>query len=347
MIRPVATGTGAAEHALLRILLGDPRCELDDLDWSVLLPLAERHRVALRLADRFERLGESLPPAMQAVVDQARERQAATLSFVARLAGSCESRNLGYVIPDLAQQYPDVGRGVALLVSGPPPDARNGPYLHAPASPGRGSVTRRLTSTTQWEVPTLGTLRVHHGRLGTLGEQPRLAALALERRRLASFGAVACYVPSVEDELLVHTLRFMYGRPALRLGDAAWLLGLDPDAVDWAYLTAAARTTGLQHGLSCLLDYADQIHAAVLSRPLYDARVRARLAAPGTWGTVEWRDGAWRFPSAHVTRRFLVRHMVDELLSGSLGTAGRLLFVPIVGARQRRRREADARRAVS
>ena len=70
--------------------------------------------------------------------------------------------------------------------------------------------------------------------LGTLGEQPRLAARALERRRLASFGAVACYVPSVEDELLVHTLRFMYGRPALRLGDAAWLLGLDPDAVDAA-----------------------------------------------------------------------------------------------------------------
>lgn len=348
VIRQPVADIAACEQALLRILLGDPRCELDDQDWSRLLPLAERHRVVLRLAERFDRLGEQLPPPLAQLVQQARARQSATLSFVAQLAGRCESRNVTYVIPDLAQQYPDVGRGVALLVSGPPPGASSEMYLHAPASPGRGSVSRLLTRTLQWDVPSLGTLRVHHGRLGRLGEQQHLARLALERRRRAAFGDVACYVPSTEDELLVHTLRFMYGRPALRLSDLVWLLSvIDSGTLDWQYLGTAARATGLLHGLSCLLDYADQIHVALLQRPLYDARVRGLLARPGRWGTVAWRDGAWRYPSALVTRRLLVRHMVDELLSGSLGNAGRLAFVPVMGARQRRRREADARRAVT
>jgi hypothetical protein len=340
---------GAAEHALLRVLLGDPRCELDDLDWSVVLPLAGRHKVTLRLADRFTRRGEDLPAPLRDAAGRERERQAATLAFVDRLARMCASRNVMYVIPDLAQEYPDVGRGVALLVSGPPPDVDSEMFFHAPASLGRGSVTRRLTRTTTLDVPDVAaTLRVHHGRLGRLGEQPRLARLALGRRRLATFGDVACFIPSVEDELLVHTLRFMYGRPALRLGDVAWLLAvIDGGTLDWDYVARSARDTGLLHGLSCLLDYADQIHRAVVTRPLYDARVRSLLASPGGWGTVEWRDGAWRYPSTHVTRRLLVRHMVDELLAGSLGTMSRLLLVPAMGARQRRRREAHARRAAS
>jgi hypothetical protein len=215
-------------------------------------------------------------------------------------------------------------------------------FFHASASPGRGS------GTTTTGGNGLAPLRVHHGRLGRLGEQRRLARLALERRRRAAFGAVSCFVPSLHDELLIHTLRFMYGRPALRLGDVAWLLTvLGAGAVDWAATLRTARGTGLLHGLSCLLDYADQIHQAVVRRPLLESAVRRRLAAPGGWGTVEWRDGAFAYPSAHVTRRLLLRHVVDELLAGSLGSAGRLALMPVVGARQRRRRETHARRAAA
>lgn len=324
---------GAPEQALLRVLLGDPRCEADDLDWSRLLPLAERHRLVLRLAEWFTRRGESPPLTLAEPIARARHRQEQVLTLIARCDADAAADGVTYVIPDLAQEYPDVGRGVALLMSGPPPDAGSEMFIHASASPGRGAGT---------DAPVL---RLHVGRLGRLGEQPRLAELCLERRVRTRLGEVSCWTPSAEDELLVFTLRFMYGRPALRLGDVLYVLRVVRTVkLDWAYLFGAAQSTGLRHGLSCLLDYADQIHRQLLARPLYDAQVRAQLAAPGSWGVVEWKDGAWQYPSAHVTRRLLLRHMMDELLAGSLGTMGRLAFVPVIAAANRRRRRTAARR---
>lgn len=335
---PVAV---VAEQALLRVLIGDPRCEADDLDWSRLLPLAERHRLTLRLADWFARQGEAVPQPLTADVERDRRRQAATLALVRRIDETCAARNVTYVIPDLAQEYPDVGRGVALLVSGPPPDVDSEMFIHASASPGRGAGTTAVAATAAADEPAL---RLYVGRLGRLGEQPRLAQLVLERRIRVTLGDTACWLPSPEDELLVFTLKFMYGRPSLRLGDAWWLLrAIGAAGLDWAYLISAARTTGLLHGLSCLLDYADQINQSLLARPLFDAGVRAQLATPGRWGIVEWKDGAWHYPSAHVTRRLLLRNLADELLAGSIGTMGRLAFVPVIAAANRRRRVQSAR----
>ena len=333
MLAAPRTDTPLTETALLRLLLGDPRLDPDDLDWSLVLPIAERHGVLLRLSAWFGQRGEVIPQRIGAAMDAAEQRLEAMLGQIQRIEERCARNGVAHVFLKIAQQYPDVGRDLDVLVAGRAADVDDmlldgpGPRRAAP------DFRSRLAATTSYPLPGCdASLVVHHGRLGRLGEHGRLASQLLRRKRRVRLAEVTWSAPSPEDALLIQALHRLYGRPVLKLRDAHWTLStLRRQDLDWRYLVDAARRAGMLSGLSCFLDYAEQIHRQVLGSPLVPAEQRARLAL-GTWGRVEFRGGAYRFPAASVTSRLYFREFCSDVTTGNWGAAGRLCLLPVLAA---------------
>lgn len=321
----------ATELALLRLLLGDPRLDPDELDWSVVLQVAERQGVLLRLAAWFDQRRETPPPPIAAAFARARERLDCIVDLIARLEERCARRQVSHVFLKLAQQYPDVGRDIDVLVDGNALDAAE--VLAGRASAQRTTLRGRLAGTTECPVPECAvTVVAYHGRLGRLGQHELYARQILARRRVVKHGETGWPVPSPEDALLLRALDRVYGHPALKVRDAHWTITTIRDGnLDWDYLIDAARANGLLAGLSCFLDYADQIYQQLAGKTLIPAEVRQRLTS-SAWGQVRFEGGAYRFPAARVAGRLYLREFFADLLQGRWAAAARLLLLPIVAA---------------
>jgi hypothetical protein len=322
----------ASELSLLRLLLDDPRVDPDDLDWSLILPAATRHGLLLRLAAWFDRRGECAPPQVAASIQLERDKLACVVSMVGQIDERCQERGVRHVFLKFAQQYPDLGRDVDLLVSC---DCEvTGEVLTGRAASLRRQDLRcRLAGTVSYAIPECDTsVAVHHGRVGRLGEHERFARQILERPRRVSLGSVSFDAPTREDALLLLVLDRLYGRPTLRLRDAHWAITtMRSGVLDWDYLIATARAQNLIAGLGCYLDYVDQIHRQLFGRAVLPAEVRTRLA-PGDWGQVAFESGCFRFPAARVTGRLYFAEFCTDLIQGRWEAASRLVWLPIVAA---------------
>jgi hypothetical protein len=102
-------------------------------------------------------------------------------------------------------------------------------------------------------------------------------------------------------------------------------------AFDWDYVVSAARATGLIAGVSCYLDYIEQIHQQLFGRPVLPAGLRQRLAG-GDWGRVSFESGCYRFPAARVTGRLYMTEFWADVATGNWEAASRLFFLPVVAA---------------
>ena len=336
------------EVAMLRLLLDDPRCDPDDLDWSVIQSIAEKEGLLLRLAAWFERRHELVPEPLATAIARARERQTFLLSLVARIEERCARHEIQHVFLTATTHYPDIGRDIDLLVTGRPVDV-DAVLLDWSIQPnGNRNLRSRLAATTSYPIAECdATLVVHHGRLGRLGEHGRFAWQLLRRRRRMRVAEVSWTTPSPEHQLILQALYRMYGRPALRLRDAHWAITtLRQSSFDWDDLIASARSTGVMAGLSCYLEYVEQIYRQVMGRPLLPLYVRERLAV-GAWGRVQLQDGRYRYPATRVTGGLYLREFVADVAAGTWEAAGRLCFLPVLAATaglQRIANQADGAR---
>ena len=321
------------EVAMLRLLLDDPRCDPDDLDWSVLQSIAEKEGLLMRLAAWFERRHEPVPEPLATSVARARERQTWLLSLVGRIEERCARHEIPHVFLTVTSHYPDIGRDIDLLVTGRPEDVDAVLLDWSIQPPERRNLRSRLAATTAYPIAECdASLVVHHGRLGRLGEHGRFAWQLLRRRRRIRLAEVSWTAPSCEHALILQALYRLYGRPALRLRDAHWAITtLRQGSFDWDDLMAAARSAGVMAGLSCYLEYIEQIHRQVMGKPLLPLYVRERLAA-GAWGRVQLRDGQYRFPATRVTGGLYLREFVADVAAGNWEAASRLFFLPVLAA---------------
>lgn len=233
----------APSAQLVRLVLGDPRLDADDLDWSLLLPCAARHQLELRLAAWFERVGEVAPPLAAELFARARADASATLAQTARVDDRLRQADAQYVFLDVARQIPDLGRGVGLLMSGPPPDVDMEAFVHVPAS--------------------------------TL----RFGALLLRHRRRLVRGDTGWTAPADDIALVFQALHYRHDAGGNSLGRIVWALALlragsiDPDGL-------AARMRAADAGaLTTYLTSLGRIHQQLFGTALPDERLRARLTA--------------------------------------------------------------------
>lgn len=328
-------------QVLLRLLAGDPRIDPDDLDWSAVLPLAQKHRLVMRLMDWFALRGEPAPEPFRVVAVQAEARNRALLDVMARIGERCGRLGVPHAFLKASQQYPDLGRDVELLI---PADS---PELDTVLNGKCGSSVRRragafITGTTACAIPgTGGVLQIHHGRIGRLGEHTRFAAQLMERSRPLPLGDVVCYSPSPEDALLLQVLSRFYRRPALRLRDVLWAINAIRSGLDWQQLLDTARTAGLLPGLSRYLDTVDRIHEDLLGKPLLTHEI-CQLFATAHDAAPRYANDTFAFP-AGVAAPLYFRQFLTDVASRDWGAAGRLALLPLVAAAAGYRRLAHPR----
>ena len=318
---------------VLRLLLGDCRADPKDLEWSALPVLAERQRVPLRLAECLESRNAMVSPRFTEATAQAHARAERVLVLLARVADACDQHGIPYVALKIARDFPDVGGDMDLLVSGAASGLERVLRDLLPVVPRRRSLHHHLAGTEVYPVPEYGTVvDVHHGRLGQLGEHARYAALLLSRRRRADFGAISCFIPSLEDQLVQQALSYGAGRPAVRLADAYWTIStVRGGRLDWELLLDTARATGLLPALSCHLSCVEQLQQRLLGRPLLEPEVRRRLVQH-RWGRMEFRRGSFRLTAPRARAGLFFRQLQAELKSGDWAAVGRLCLLPVVAA---------------
>lgn len=311
-------------QVLLRLLLGDSRVDPDDLDWSVLLPLACRHRLLLRLMDWFVMRGEIAPEPFMLAAAEARDRNRVLLDTIARTGERCSRFGVPHVFLKAASEFPDLGRDVDLLV---PAGTDRVVFDHLPGAPKRFRPRALLRGGMTRPIPgTDVLLDIRFGRLGMLGEHTRFPAQLLARLRAVAIGGVTCFVPSAEDTVLLQALTRLYGRPALRLSDV--LSGIDAlrGGLSWEQLLDNAREAGLMHGLSLYLDVMDHLHESLLGKPMLGPGVRERLDA--AHATAEFKGDQFAFPAVRVAVPLYLRQFVADITARDWSGAGRLALLP-------------------
>lgn len=342
--KPVTERAATAPPAqqLLRLLLGDPRIDPDDLDWSAILPIAERHRLLLRLMQWFELRGDIAPEPFRRAADAARVRNGALLELIARVGARCARLGIEHVFLKAAQQYPDMPRDVDLLIPAGESGIDEIIVDHVPAPP-RVRARAMLTGASALTMPGSGAvLNIHHGRLGRLGEHTRFPAGVIGRSVPTTLGDIVCFVPSPEDALLLQVLSRFYGRPALRLRDVLVAISLLRGPMHWSRLTASAAEAGLLPGLRRYLESVDQIHFELMNRPLLPADAR-RLVDTGEAAPAEFRDDTFAYPATRVAAPLYLRQLASDVATGDWGGATRLFLLPLLAAAAGYRRIAHHR----
>jgi hypothetical protein len=323
----------AVELSLLRLLLDDPRVDPDNLDWSLVLPAAERQGLLLRLGAWFERRHEFAPAPVGDAIGRARDRLGCVVGLIARIEARCLEREIDHVFLKIAQQFPDVGRDIDVLVSAEARDVDAALLGRESGIAEPLTFRRRISGTSTLKIPSCDiTLVVRHGRVGRLGEHELYARQLLRRQRRVCIGTASWTAPPAEDALLLMVLDRLYGRPAIPLRDVHWTIStVRAGLLDWDYLIGAARSTGLIAGLSCFLAYSEQIHRQLFAHPLLPGQVRSRLGA-GDWGQVAFDAGSFRFPAARITGRLYFDEFCADVATGNWEAATRLVFLPLVAA---------------
>jgi hypothetical protein len=289
--------------------------------------------VPVRLAACLESRHPAVAPRFARAAEQARGRAEGILALAARVADACHSHGIPHVLLKIARDFPDVGGDVDLLVSAAPSSVDRILRDLLPSVHGRRSLHEHLAATAVYPVPQFGTaVDVHHRRLGQLGEHARYAALLLSRRRRAEFGAVSCFVPSLEDQLVQQALSYGIGHPAVRLGDAYWTIStVRSGSLDWETVLRTARATGLLPALSCHLSCVEQLHRRLLGRRLLNRDILSRLVHRN-WGRMEFQCGSYRLTAARVRAGLFLRQLQAKIQSGDWAAAARLCLLPLLAA---------------
>jgi hypothetical protein len=316
--------------AVLRLLIDDPDVSPLEFEWSGVRALAERNDLMVRLADRFQRRGWTMPVRFAEAVARKRYRAPEIVAVLARVSEACEKHRIMHTWLDLAQEVPDFGRNLNLLISA---DTAADDVLlsHVSAVPGRLYLRNRLAGTTLYTLPDSGAvIALHHGRLGFLGEHRQFASLVLRNRHWIPVRGVPCFVPAIEDQVLLQALRYFRPRPRIRLGNLAWVISaLRAGRINWNSLVATACSTRLLPALSCHMIYIDQIHKELSGLPLLTRDMRSGLVLR-RWGSVAFDAGSFRAPGSRVTARLYADELHRDLRAGDWDAVARLSLLPIV-----------------
>ena len=329
----------SAQHAqwLLRLLWEADAVGtgLRDLDWDLLLHVARSNGVLVRTAERLAAQGLTVPEPFAAAVTQERRRIRSALELMRDVSRACEAHGIPFLFPKAFQDYPDFGDDVDLLVLPRSIRVDRGIVAGLSATPVRRDLGERLARAITYRVAGCpAPLDVQHGRLGIVGEYSTFPSVLIRHAQRSQVEGMEFAVPRPEDQLVLQGMQRVAGRLRLALCDIIFTVStVRRPSLDWAYVIATAREHAALPGLGCYLGYVNQIHHAVLERPLLPDAVGRSLMLDG-WGRIAFRDGSYRVPIVRANIRLAARQFRHRIGVGDWTGAGRLCLVPIVaGAR--------------
>ncbi|MEO7987003.1 MAG: hypothetical protein ABI766_10755 [Gemmatimonadales bacterium] len=135
------------------------------------------------------------------------------------------------------------------------------------------------------------------------------------------------FTASEDDQLILQGTQRVYGRLRIQACDVvATIASVRRDLVDWDYIVRVTRHLGGFPGLSCFLDYIDQIHRAVYSQSL-----PVRMPSAAGWGRLKFRGDLFRYPMRRMNSRLYTHAFGRQIAAGNRSGAGRLCLNPVVG----------------
>lgn len=311
----------------LRLLLADPRMDLDELDWAELRAVAARGGVLVRLADAVRQRGVEPPAALRSAAAAACARAQRALEIADRLGARCARLGLPHAFLRSVERYPDSGTVTLLVASHDGPAIDRDILRDLPATPCRQIWQRRISGASSYVTAYGIPLRIRHGRLGRFGEHARHARMLVERARPAAVGHSTLRAPSIEDHLLLLAIERSYARPAVHLDDLAWMIPvLGAASWNWDYVFAAAMSIGMLESVGAFLAYANAVHRQLCAYDLVPPVLLMRF------GEIQGDRDDGLFPLPRAFARSYARHLGATLESGRWHSAARLSLLPLAAA---------------
>jgi len=320
---------------MLRVAVGDPLADPDQLDLVEAQQIATGNGVIVRLAETLRTYDDVLPPLIGAAAAQASAVTQRKLDIVDRLSERCTALGVRHAFIGVAERYPD-SASIALLVDSPWSARMDRAILQdlpsraaKPRRPG-ARLERRLAGITTHQVAYDIELRIRHGRLGRFGEHARFARLLLERASVQSVGCASCFAPTPEDYLLFLITERAYMRPSPHLADFVWAVpALGTTQFNWDYVFGTSLSLGVTAAAASYIGFLEGVHRNVSGarRDLVPATVRERM------GVVAERRTA--YPRPRAVMRTFAKNLRATLEAGRWQSAARLALFPFVAASAR------------
>jgi len=338
------------EHAhatwILQLLLTGATngAALEELDWGILLRIAKRNGVLVRLADRLQRATAVPPQFFGEAVEAERGRNREAIDLIRTVSQICTQNGIEFIFAKAFQHYPDMGRDIDLYVRSRASEVDTLIAAALPASPHKANFVNWAAGTVKYTINGCALpLEVHKGRMGNLGEHASYVCTLMTNAKHADIEGTDFLVPCPEDQLVIQGMDKVYGRRYLRLSDIVSTISIVRwDGLDWGTIIQTAEKLCTLPGLCCYLSYINQIHCDLYGRDLLAPPVRKALDLNG-WGRAWFRDGYYRFPTVQVSVQVYWKKFWGALISREWQSAARLCLLPSMaaGAMWRRLRRPD------
>lgn len=326
---------------LLRVLLEHPEHgPFHSADWDLVVRIARRHTVLVRVTEQLRALGIT-PPALMTAADQERMRGSAMLHVLRLMQSNARQHHIGWAAPKALHRFPDVGDDVDILLFTEDRASAERLFDGLAIKREAPSLSRRIAANTVYNVaaPAAGLVfDLRHGRIGNAGQHAAFARSLASRVQGVTLDGTSLPALSSEDQLVIQGLEKIAGRRSFHLCDVRQTIAIlrTPD-LNWDYVLATARAHGGWEGLGCYLSYVDDVHRRLLgcALPLPSESLRQALAsAGGRRGHVVIRENGFYFP-ARITGRIQGRQLGRSLIGKDWDAALRLTAWPLVAVAER------------
>ncbi len=319
---------------LLRLLLAQDGEELSvhpifkDIKWDVVLELAQKNRVPIRVYNRLVKLGVQPDEIYQKAVNEERQRIGRTIELMGKISNICEGEGIDFLFMKNYQHYPDMGEDIDLFVMDYTDIADSVVIKRLGAKPFKRSLLNRIGGKTQYYIKGYPCeLEIHHGRMGPIGEHTAFPNLLMKNRVTVNIDDVCILIPSPEDQLIIQVMQRVYGRFYLRISELVYAISAICEVrLDWDYIIATTKSSGIFEGLRYYLICLNMIYENVMKEtlPLNKPELLDVRAA----GKVSFKGFQYRLPLLTVGGKLYLKKFFSDIRALNWASASRLCLLP-------------------
>lgn len=318
---------------ILRLLLDgviEP-FETRNILWDELLRIAAQNGVLVRVVDQLQKIGLEPRHFFYATAEAMRARNQSELALISSIGERCLESNINFIFAKALQNYPDNGRDIDLYVT------PRSTYVDAAilrglnATPVKRNLRNRIDGTAAYRVAGCDSLLdIHHGRVGMLGEHKLYISQMILNGGYVVVEGKEFLITSPEDQLILQALQKVVQRSYLRLSDLVTTIKLfRGTTLDWDYILNTARDLNIFYGLGCYLNFVEHIHREAFQENLLPGFLGLSLISKKP-GTIEFKDGFYRFPRIAVGSRDYANRICSAVRSENWSVVSRLSLLPVL-----------------
>ena len=318
--------------SILRLLLNDVMEAVEErtILWGDLLHIAAQNGVLIRVVDKLEKMGFEPRHFFSASVGEMRARNQRKLRLIGRIGQGCVEGDVQFIFPKAFQNYPDMLGDIDLYISPRSLDADAVILRGLRAVPVKRNLRNRIDGTANYRLPGCESLlEIHHGRVGMLGEHKFYIRQVIEKGSWVRLEGRDFLIASPEDQLILQALQRVVQRSYLRLSDVVSTITLlRRDVLDWNYILKTVKDLNTFYGLASYLSFVEQIYSNTFTSLLPPDLMRSVISKRP--GTIEFRDGFYRFQRIRVGSRGYANKFCSAVLSENWAVASRLSLLPVL-----------------